>query len=181
MSNEIEIDWGEYQRDASEFRPLVLEFHNLIDGLNDEDRNKPISPKNPWTPKQILAHFSAWAQLTLDSIERAKMGEPIPFILDREEIKKYREISGESCEEYSLDDFNQEEVQARDSMSWDDVDEEYLETALQLDNEYMDLQTHANDKDRTLVEFATVCLWGDLEHYREHIEVMKQLLLNLHS
>lgn len=149
MIERVPINMDEYQKELEVLRELSSKFRDIIDKYPQNSREQ--ADFGDWSLKHILAHISGWAEVTLDSFERAKTGEPIPVIDDED-----------------LDEFNKNSVDSRKGRTWDQIYSEFIETEAKLIDEYEAIDPESNND--TLVEFATFSLGWDVDHYQEHLD-----------
>jgi hypothetical protein len=120
-----------------------------------------------WSFQDILAHFSAWNLITIQTINAAFTGEDYTW-------------------EEDLDAFNAREVEARRNKNWEEIVQEFMETTWGLIVLYQHLpptswsKQYGPDPDNTLFD----CLETDLKHFRDaHLpQVLERIrVMNKHS
>lgn len=112
-----------------------------------------------WTLKDILAHLSGWAIFTSDCIKKFKT-KSLPFW----NIK--------------INDFNQQSVNNRQRLSWQQTLDEFIKVSQTNIDEYKSLESDISDKkiwpnkSYTPSKFFEI----DVNHYQKHLEAIKDKL-----
>jgi hypothetical protein len=156
MTERAYIDYECYRENTNKLTESAESFRRLVDEFPEGKREEQLFGE--WTLKEILSHFSAWAVLTLDSIRRSEVDEPIPILLDND----------------VCDWFNREGVRERKALSWDEVYGEYVDTESRLHQMYRNLSEAETVAIKA--EFLEFCIEGEVEHYAGHLVALKQVM-----
>jgi len=147
-----DIDVLDFLTDLDELKYWSSQFENEIKVLIGDGVGWEKKVFGDWGLREMVIHFSAWAALTIESIEKVKNGEgePVPVL---EFDSDWRE-------------FNEREIAERVEMSGEEIHKEFLDLRERLYREYASVR--GGETNEMLYEFVSWCVEMDVEHYREH-------------
>lgn len=129
---------------------IISKYFVIINSFPIEEREIPLFGK--WSLKDLLAHFSGWNTITIQDINKAIAGEEIDRWMSSDE---------------EIDEFNEEQVNLRRDLTWDEVYNEFRQSCIDL----IELYKSLNEQDLE-IQFgpdnrysAVTTLQNDIEHF----------------
>lgn len=142
----------------TKFKELHKGLIDLVNNFSPEDREKILFDK--WSLKDILAHVIGWNDLNTEHVIAVSQGTEPEWVAD-------------------VDKYNDEQVNKRKGISWDEVYGEFVKSGERLAQTFQDLPEEVWDKKCGYEKRYTPRAYLEhmIEHYeKEHIPQLKSYL-----
>ena len=147
----MENKWPKWTKSRDKLSSVSSEFLEVVKNLDPNDSEQP-GVCGHWSPKDVVSHIIGWERETVKQFDLFLKGTPTNI-------------------KYDIDSFNQNSVESRKHLSWNDVIEELTSAQREL------RQINDTIVEENIMTEKRFLLWANtlIRHYRHHMSQLKVL------